>query len=227
MGEMQVYDLCALADALEQDGQHADIVRLVRRAFAAMSVRTDLDRAERALEELEQYEAARPMGITDDVRPGFLAAALLNHALIHYVRATHSQAVSRFNVGTTRGFDPAQRAAHERLVQLRDKAVAHYGPGIFYGGEPWHSDRVVLLMPASGPPQMEFWSRRVSHHVEAMLDFRRVVPEAAVNALQIANEAMREMYQRVGNLYATDPQFARALRAKLVSQSDWLEGTGT
>jgi hypothetical protein len=91
-----------------------------------------------ALDVLLQAPTAR-----DDYAKIITESALLNNALVLYVRATKTTSELRDRFDLRSRFSEEERVAHKELVDLRDRAIAHFGTGGSYSGE-WQAELVVL-----------------------------------------------------------------------------------
>jgi len=129
----RVFDLTAAAAALSANPVAEPFIKAVRKFQSAISVSTDLAEVKKSVEELQKMRANLDGS-------GHIARALFNHAVVVYCRASHTKAVERYDVGVIGAYSPEQRQAHKIIVTLRDKVLAHFGPG---GG--WHDERVLYL----------------------------------------------------------------------------------
>jgi hypothetical protein len=129
----RAFDLSAAASVLSADPKAEPFIKAVRKFQSAISVSTDLADVKKSVEELQKMRE----DVSDN---GHIARALLIHAVVVYCRASHTKAVERYDVGVIGAYSPEQREAHKMIVRLRDKALAHFGPG---GG--WYDERVLYL----------------------------------------------------------------------------------
>lgn len=135
----KTFDLSLVADRMT-GGKHAQFVKAVRVFHAACSVALDLRAVRLSVDELIRIDRAE---LSPEL--SHLGQALLTHAVINYARATHSQAITRFNVGVTKAYDARQRSLHNDIIVLRDKCLAHFGTG-----DLWHDERVLYLETDQG-----------------------------------------------------------------------------
>ncbi len=127
----RVFDLTSAAAVLAANPKAEPFIKAVRKFQSTISVSTDLAEVKKSVEELQKMR--------EDV-DGHIARALLTHAVVVYSRASHTKAIERYDVGVIGAYSPQQREAHKVIVNLRDKVLAHFGPG---GG--WHDERVLYL----------------------------------------------------------------------------------
>ncbi|UIK04770.1 hypothetical protein [Neorhizobium galegae] len=129
----RVFDLTSAAAVLAANPKAEPFIKAVRKFQSAISVSADLVEVKKSVEELQKMR--------EDVDDhGHIARALLIHAVVVYCRASHTKAIERYDVGVVGAYSPQQREAHKVIVNLRDKVLAHFGPG---GG--WHDERVLYL----------------------------------------------------------------------------------
>jgi hypothetical protein len=88
---------------------------------------------------------------------------LVYSAIILYARATHSDSKHRVRINLTKHFTPAQKALHDRIVTLRNDALAHYGPGEISEGFAWNEERLVIPMDRPAEARIMLVSRRVGY----------------------------------------------------------------
>jgi hypothetical protein len=117
-------DLNRLAGALP--AEHAALVGKIRRCRDSHSVHTDLMHASDMIGSVEAAFGAAQSGVG---WAQHAVPALVYSAIILYARATHSDSKHRVRINLTKHFTPAQKALHDRIVTLRNDALAHYGPG--------------------------------------------------------------------------------------------------
>lgn len=134
----RVFDLSAAASSLSENPEARDFIKAVRKFQSTISVSTDLADVRQSVDELREMRE-------DAGGKSHVARALLTHAVIVYCRATHSKAIERYNVGVIGAYSPEQRKAHQMIVELRDKVLAHFGPG-----SGWHDEHVLYMEQPKG-----------------------------------------------------------------------------
>jgi hypothetical protein len=117
-------------------GRHQTFVKAVRSFEAAASVSLDLKAVKRSVELLLRYtdepEERAETGVCD---------ALLTHAVVIYARATDTSSPTRFKVGADKAYTAGQKETHHKIMLLRNKCLAHFGPGEGL----WNEDRVIYF----------------------------------------------------------------------------------
>ena len=134
-------DLVAAADAMP--AEYEKLKRLIYRLRDSHSIRTDLSLA------CDFVVTMKAIGNSAEVdasgghaENSFLA--LFYSALLLYVRATKTQNDNRRSFDFRGDYDPAERAEHDILCDLRDKSLAHYGDGGRYNGPAFQIDGVFI-----------------------------------------------------------------------------------
>ncbi|MBN9452945.1 MAG: hypothetical protein J0I42_13435 [Bosea sp.] len=159
----RAFDLTSAVLLLAANPKAEGFIKAVRKFQSAVSVSTDLAEVRRSVEELQ--------AMRDDVGDrSHLARALLTHAVVVYCRASHAKAIERYDVGVIGAYSPEQREAHKLIVNLRNKVIAHFGPG-----ENWNDERVLYLEQEHGDGITAVHYRtnsdsQVSDSLESLLD---------------------------------------------------------
>lgn len=134
------YDLTALSERLFSEGRLKPLAGKIRRAQHMASLQIDLTIALESMDALKALMATRQQYEFDRTLTEF---ALLCNALVHYARATKTHSEERPNLDLRSKFNPQQKTVHQELIDLRDKAIAHFGSGGSYQGI-WQNEFVVL-----------------------------------------------------------------------------------
>jgi hypothetical protein len=142
-------DLRRLAGAARGEPEYCIFEERVRRYGDAMSILADLADARRMLDALARPEPTKASSAAADRDRHVTANALLSQAIILYARAAKSRSRHRTFVPLQRGMPPELRLIHDKVVQLRDDAIAHFGPGTGPGGRHWAKETVVLRIDGS------------------------------------------------------------------------------
>lgn len=122
------FNLGTVADRLDRAGLHPRLVGQIRKCKDLGSVGLDLEAAFDALQGLSQISAREAAATDRQDRSAYALAgrALFAEALIKYTRAFNShdgRKVFSHNAGTL-----DQQLMHSRLMQLRNRGIAHYHP---------------------------------------------------------------------------------------------------
>ena len=135
------FNLSAFADRLFQEKRMLPLAGRIRRAHDLHSLATDLVMALESLDALNQILMVETH--PDDHAKLITESALLNNALILYVRATKTESDERRGFDLRNQFTATEKIVHKELSDLRDKAIAHFGSGGSYGGE-WQAELAIL-----------------------------------------------------------------------------------
>lgn len=188
-------DLTRLASALEVEGAHPALVKIVRRAAATGSIRDDLIDAGASLKLIEQFangdSGPVEAGRRTDVMT--IVGALFDRAIILYARATTTKGDRMPLLGEPK--DPADRALHDEILQLRNAVVAHFGRGDFLADGPLYKEAVILHVFALGDEQkhqVNVYTHRTANRVvfaerfASLIERRLVVIVERYQALSLA-----------------------------------------
>ncbi|KQQ38328.1 hypothetical protein ASG19_04550 [Rhizobium sp. Leaf306] len=131
----KAFDLTEAVEHLPELHQQ-QFVKAVLRYHAVVSVSLDLKSTHATLEAFHHQQKNR-----SDPYRSQIGAALLTSAVVTYARATHTKAITRFKVGIEKCYSPEQKLVHDSIVELRNRCLAHFGPG----EDRWHDERVIYL----------------------------------------------------------------------------------
>lgn len=151
-------DLESLAAALP--AKNAALAGKIRRCRDSHSVHTDLMHASDMIRSVGAAFSAVQSG---DEWAQHAIPALVYSGIILYVRATHSDSKHRVRINLTKHFSSAQKGVHDRLVTLRNDALAHYGPGEISEGFAWNEERLLIPMDRPTDARIMLASRRVGY----------------------------------------------------------------
>ena len=179
------------------------LANTIRRARDLRSLSVDL---EMALESLDALEALWETPTAhDDFMLKTTESALLNNALVLYVRATKTKSKHRGDFDLRSRFSEEEKLTHDELVALRDDAIAHFGPGGRLGTE-WHAELVILQVKGEDAKPAVATRRKM---------FDRNLTERARNQIGVALELLHvltqgkldEVADEINNAVANDPDF--------------------
>lgn len=177
----KAYDLSAIVDKLEA-ARYKPLITAIKAFHAAESVGIDLAAAAESVRLLKGLDKS----ISDDT--SHMGSALLVHAVVVYSRATHSQAVSRFNVGVTSAYDNLLKAKHREIVELRDKCIAHFGPG----KDGWHVEHVVYLETPKGNG-VTMTHRRTNYSLRTVENLDMLINIAIPYVIKLQNDRANDI----------------------------------
>jgi hypothetical protein len=148
------FDLTAYAARLGSDRKDRAIAQAIRSCISNEAIRRDLVDAKRSLELLAELdvELAEQANTEADA---LLGRALMSQAITLYSRATHTESRDRGSSAPIRkAYAPEQKAKHDRIIAVRNYAIAHWGRG---GDptEPWVDLRMAIVA-AGGEPGYRF-----------------------------------------------------------------------
>lgn len=154
-------DLLSLKGSLPKE--QSKLKGLIERLSSASSIKTDLEIANDMLDSLEEAlkeaEAASEGGVRS--WQGNAALALINSAIILYVRATKTASYHRRTLEFLKHFSEDEKEAHTHLCSLRDDAIAHFGPGETLGGQTWHTEAIFIPLDVRNDLRILTASRRL------------------------------------------------------------------
>lgn len=202
MYEGQAIDLMAAATALPE--KYKLVGHLIRQTCDANSICTDLSTA---LDMVETLIAMLPgAGNDPDGKPNRAsncALALINTAVILYARATKTSSDHRRSFDFRSQFTPEERQVHKRLCDLRDKAIAHFGPGDSYGGPPWQIEALYIPLDRPNDLKIMMASRRLIKQREFQIVLREQIKCALALATAEAQKRngllVEELNKNVGD----------------------------
>jgi hypothetical protein len=201
-------NLRLIAEEVKTEPGYRIFVDRVRRYGDSMSVLGDLAQA-RALLEASRREA---MSNADgDEGEQLKAGALLSQAIIIYSRATKSRSRHRSFVPVQKGMPGNLRAIHDRVVRLRDDAIAHYGPGPGPGGRHWSKETVVLRIDGSTASLVLPYSHS-TYQEDLSAEIGRLVEFCIQNAWEICSERADLLLEECTRLLHSEDSFAGRLQ---------------
>lgn len=217
------YDLDALCASLGGFDRYKAFADQVRRYRDAMSTVNDLRECTEILDVLQGHETAEDASREADPRRSVVAGALLAQAVIWYVRATKTSSDHRSPVPIAAKMPPELGALHQRMIDLRDRALAHFGPA--WGGErpPWVKETAALRVDGDQASVLLLYSRTkfqtdIPAQLRSLLDF--ALPRAWEIATRRANMALAECKR----LYDADEAFADLLRSSTLDVRAFFAG---
>jgi catechol 2,3-dioxygenase-like lactoylglutathione lyase family enzyme len=203
---MRGIDLLAFADALcEVDGDATRIANLIRTTSDLHSAYSDLkmaaDFATRALG-FEQVEESLelPSDFVDDC-----CLALICSAIVFYARATQSESDHRKTFDIRPKLDPSELAEHRLICELRDDAIAHYGPGNLNEDVQLREDRIFL---PEGGQNLMFASRQMGRSTSLADLIRRQAQRALLIMLRLFQDREAKMVEALNVAIDANPKIA-------------------
>lgn len=143
----QFYDLTQLSARLEPFQRFRKLIGTIKHLQDAHSAQKDLELSGVILATAFNFmqNSASALPRRQDRDEGLIVGSLFTNALLHYVRATKSKSDTRKTFKVTNGWTENDLEKHAELTQLRDSAVAHFGPG---RKSFWAEERLILCESA-------------------------------------------------------------------------------
>lgn len=194
-----VIDLAAAADSLPDE--HKTLKHRIKQLRDSHSIQTDLTLAVEfigTMQALKKNAAAKNAG--GIAQNAFLA--LFYSSLLLYVRATKTQHDHRASFDFRAEYNDDQKIKHDVLCDLRDKALAHYGPGGRYVGPAFQKEGVFI-------PYYEGTHGRImnaSHRLIIQPELISSLQQMTHRALMISERRTQALNQKVVDLVNTTAQ---------------------
>ncbi|WP_457588333.1 hypothetical protein [Ensifer canadensis] len=193
----KAFDLSKVITNVDE-AKHKAFIKAVKALHAAYSVELDLEAARISVAEVEQINNE---ALSDAL--SHRANALLTHAVVIYSRATHNKAVTRYNVGITGAYSSRQKQLHKQITRLRDKCIAHFGPG-----ENWNDERVVQLYK-HGSHGVTVVHRRTNYRAETIDALKELLAAGIPHVQHLQRQRSDELLDLIG---AADENLAALIR---------------
>lgn len=218
--DMRVVDLEAVVAAVSLQEERVRFASLVRRYHDAMSALNDLRDCQEHLEALARHDPLQP---ADNQQHHLISGALLSQAIILYVRAAKTTSKHRTPLPLRAKMPLELVSAHERMVALRDNAIAHFGPGPGGNRPAWIRERTALRVH-SGRADLRFLYSRVAIQTDVPRDLERLVVSAIERTWRIAEERAAHLLTETARLYDADPPFRGALGDNEIDLNSFFDG---
>ena len=197
------FNLSALADRLCREKRMMPLVSKIRRSRDMHSLSTDLVMA---LESLDALDALLTIhSDPNDHSKLITESALLNNAVVLYVRATKTESQERGGFDLRSRFNEVEKLVHKELSDLRDAAIAHFGSGGTYKGE-WQAELVILQFSGEDAKpgvatRRQTVDRNLAHRARAQIE------RALYLMRQLYHERLAEVTDEINRAVAADPDF--------------------
>ena len=197
------FNLSALADRLYREKRMMPLVSKIRRSRDMHSLSTDLVMA---LESLDALEALLTIHTDPNDHSKLITeSALLNNAVVLYVRATKTESQERGGFDLRSRFNEVEKLVHKELSDLRDAAIAHFGSGGSYKGE-WQAELVILQFSGEDAKpgvatRRQTVDRNLAHRARAQIE------RALCLMRQLYHERLAEVTDEINRAVAADPYF--------------------
>lgn len=212
-------DLNSIADELSGDSAKANIVAIIRRASVAQACVGDLAQAGSSLDALDALLVSpRKRGTLER---SATEMALLFTAVSLYARATATTAKKgeRGSIQIGEKLSEDQRADHEALIRIRNRAIAHVHDDEPIEGELWHRNEMFLveLAPAWQPAGAV---KRFQFHRPTFDRLKRQVPLAQT----IITDVYHRHLNKLVDLMNADPPALAVFERHLFDPRERFDG---
>ncbi|MBY3255596.1 hypothetical protein HFO09_07805 [Rhizobium laguerreae] len=188
-GERLAIDVTSVKGKLKDHKDLADLVKAITSYEASQSILAELREASSTIDEIAKIQL-------DPTMRKRVGAALMTHAVITYCRATHSKSDARWKVGIVNRYSADQAQKHRRIVDLRDKVIAHFGfPGEAHGAR-WHDERVVAKV-VNGVESNGLVLKRANFLADAIADLIELLSVAIEEGKRIGEERGKAMSEAI------------------------------
>ena len=213
-------DLLSLSHALPRD--QGKLRGLIERFASAASIRNDLRSVIEMLNSLDVVQREMQAQGSNGAEHWSSSAtlALMNYAILLYVRATKTKSRHRRGFDFRGHYDAKELELHTHFSNLRDDAVAHYGPGDTLQGESLHKD--VLFFPLIDPDdtRLMFGSRRILKFEIEQAKLRQLAHRALMIAERVRQERDHALVNEINNLMEKNDPMIEELRHHIVDLSE-------
>jgi len=192
------------------------LAKMIAQFRDTQSARSDLTSAFDMIGAIAQAAQAADQG---EDWAGRSVPALLIAAIILYSRATRTSSDHRSTLDLYHLFSDTEREAHTWLCNLRDDALAHYGPGPSFGGASWHGEHVLLPLDRPQDVRILHATRRVTATDEVMDIGQRQIHRALMLAQRIAEKREEALVDELNRAMHTDGGLADILNAHKVDMA--------
>ncbi len=209
---LELFDLDELVDTFPTDPRIAALKPLIRAAISMSSVRNDLKRAGEMMAACKtlsnSIRTAADRGQATGREQAATVQALFAQAVMLYTRATHSRAEGRNKLQITAHLSAKERPLHDRITQLRDRYLAHFGDAAG-----WEEHRAVLALDIE-EARMALSYPHASAYILAAeaIDFERLLEIVLPVAQRQSDAVSRKLNLALNELFDASPDFVERLR---------------
>jgi len=202
----EVCDLQALIDSLDGDPGHAKLADLARRSRRAQSCHSDLALAATCCESYAQFTNVAS-SVMPQMHLNAVSHAILASAIILYARATStsSKGGERGGISIEDRLETLQDLEdHKRIIDLRNRAIAHVHSEEALGTEIWHREKLILKSVGDGTWLPGCVTRRIQANPMAINLVRRMIPIAGRLVRATFLQRLRELAEALEALPETE-----------------------
>lgn len=214
------YDLEEVAKGLSGQPAYRPFIEQIRRYRDAMSVQNDLRECQDCLDVLAQQNLNTP---SMEHAWQVIISALITRAIVLYVRATKTSSRHRTFVPVRTAMPPDLVPLHERMVSLRDNAIAHFGPGPG-GTRPSWAREVVALRLDGDKASLVLPYSRTNIQTDLPSNLRSLLDYAIARVWELAGERADRLLEEVKRLWVSDGSFREILQSSLLDLRGFFNG---
>lgn len=183
--ESRTINLSALAVRLRSEKRYLRLAGLIDKAVNVGSLHSDMMMAAESMVALRSVLAIPTE--PNDHKKLITESALLNNAIMLYVRATKTKSKIRAGFDLRSKFSQQEVVVHQELCDIRDDAIAHFGLGGSYGGE-WQAEVAILQFEGDGGLPAVLTRRQT---------IDRTLCERVESQIEIARSMLRKIYYEI------------------------------
>ena len=203
----RTFNLSRLASRLRLERRHIKLAGMIEKAVNLFSLHSDMKMAAESIKALSVLMST-PADPNDHQRR-VTELALMNHAIVLYVRATKTKSKMRASFDLRSRFDQGQQDSHKELCDIRDDAIAHFGEGGSYAGE-WQSELAILHLANDKPlpavvSRRQTFDRLLVNRAKNQIDFAREM------LVVVYNQTLRRVAEEISIAAVADNQFYKEL----------------
>lgn len=215
----QVIDLVAAANGLPPEYQK--LSHLILQLRDSHSIRTDLMLANDFVGTMKVVgQQAADAGAGQSAENAFLA--LFYSAVILYVRATKTQSDNRRSFDFNKEYDADQKVKHKVLCDLRDEALAHYGPGGSYSGPAFQRDGVFIPYGPDSDSRVFTASHRLVIQPQLIADLDQMTHRALMLSDKRTQLLNQKVVDGINEAMVATPDVVHLFRDHVGNLSDFL-----
>jgi hypothetical protein len=206
------FDLSEFSRSLKAKHKYRPLVGKIEAALSACSANEDLRSCLECLRDLRIVTDSRtaPSALGDDTL-GTMSGALTAYSIILYCRATQTSTGNRRGWFGLEILNDQQRALHQRIKQLRDNAIAHFGFGHEHPEGPLIREALILSFTPPGPRPI-FHSSWMMNKARFTEDFVRLVEHVQEAAREKAHARMNAVMDEIAAIGSSDASLTAAIK---------------
>jgi hypothetical protein len=201
--------------------QHKRLAKIIMQARDAHSAHTDLASAFDMITAMPEASHAAEGGVK---WANHAVPALMASAILLYARATNSSSKHRATLDLHSDFSNEEKNEHDWICNLRNDALAHYGPGENFNGAAWHQEMVMLPLDRPNDARILMASRRVAASPEVVSRVKKQVHRALILAQRVIQRRDEALVDEANKAMTSDEEFAVFLKRFVIDMEEVFEG---